>query len=269
MPTQAFGLRIRRLGAESLRAHTRIRVWLSSGRRRRGARRDPGLECDDLLAAGAPAAGGTARRPTLARCSSSSASARNSSTSARGRPEPARVATTPRSRCGCGSSGSSPCSSSRLRGGNVGCSRPAASAVPPSRSDPNRELPLGRPPSLSARAGSSSDLSVSYAEPVIIRSVIAGALSAGCRHIVVGLPPPDPDGEASMVATSSSRRPLGAGSRRVREDRLADVTSPVVGVSAARPAPAPGGPHGHAHHHQGPGWRWRRFWCRPLRPPRR
>ena len=97
-----------------------------------------------------------ARRPTLARCSSSSVSARNSSTSARGRPEPACVATTPHSRRGCGSSGSSPCSSSRLRGGNVGCSRPAASAVPPSRSDPNREWPLSQPPSWSARAGSPS-----------------------------------------------------------------------------------------------------------------
>jgi hypothetical protein len=43
-----------------------------------------------------------------------------------------------------------------LRGGNVGCSRPAASAVPPSRSDPNREWPLRQPPSWSARAGSPS-----------------------------------------------------------------------------------------------------------------
>jgi hypothetical protein len=99
-----------------------------------GARRHPDLERDDLLRRWCRRPD-TARRPRLARCSSSSASARNSSTSARGRPGPVRVATTPRSGRGCGSSGSSQCSSSRSRGGNVGCSRSAASAVPPSRSD--------------------------------------------------------------------------------------------------------------------------------------
>ena len=62
-------------------------------------------------------------------------------------------------------------------------------------------------------------LSVSYVEPVTLRSAIAGAISAGYRLVVRGLPYPGPDGGASVVADELVRPPLGAGSRCLREDR--------------------------------------------------